>query len=61
MSKKSHNSAEIFQGIELLQEDKDKMQKWHDEKINCKHKGERRSDPLGGFFCVDCDSFIDKK
>ena len=27
----------------------------------CEHKGLRRSDPLGGFFCVDCDSFINKK
>ena len=29
--------------------------------VDCKHKGERRPDPLGGFFCVDCDSFINKK
>jgi hypothetical protein len=26
----------------------------------CLHNGRKRSDPLGGFFCIECDSFVDK-
>jgi hypothetical protein len=26
----------------------------------CNHTGLRRADPLGGFYCVDCGTFINK-
>jgi len=27
----------------------------------CKHNGRTRPDPLGGFFCVECGTFVKKQ